>query len=83
MTFEYTEDTKTQPLKDHLESVEKGFNSIKELFGEMYKIEEDCSVLVTQYDTRIQKLNEKIKSQKLMKDKLSNKIEYLNDQKSF
>jgi len=49
----------------------------------MYKIEEDCSVLVTQYDTRIQKLNEKIKSQKLMKDKLSNKIEYLNDQKSF
>jgi len=83
MTFEYTEDAKALPLKDHLESVEKGFNSIKELFAEMYKIEEDCSVLVTQYDTRIQKLNEKIKSQKLMKDKLSNKIEYLNDQKSF
>jgi len=35
MTFEYSEDAKVQSLKDHLETVEKGFDSIKDLFAEM------------------------------------------------
>lgn len=35
MTFEYSEDAKAQSLKEHLETVEKGFDSIKDLFAEM------------------------------------------------
>jgi len=49
----------------------------------MYKIDNQCDKLKTEYDIKIQKLNDKIKSLKLNKDKLSNKIEYLSDQKAF
>lgn len=47
MTYEYAEDAKTQSLKDHLLSVEKGFDSIKDLFAEMYRIDGECTVLVS------------------------------------
>lgn len=74
MSYKNYEDAKAISLKDHIILVEKGFDSIKQLFVEVDKIDTECSILVSSYDTKINILNEKIKSLNHTKEKLLKRI---------